>query len=79
MKHGAIFFILAIFSLMHPHLWQKMGMLWTYLTHSNYTFWTTFSKMDILDLLLHAGMPIVFFWLGWRKFQEQETLTETVR
>jgi len=56
-------FLLGIISLFHPHLWQKLRMLWAYLTHSSYRFWTTFQPMDILDLLMHAAFPIFFF--GW--------------
>ena len=62
-----IYYLIAIAALFHPHLAQKIGMLKDYLTHPEYQFWTTFSGMDIFDLFLHAGIPIVLMYLGYRK------------
>ncbi len=62
-----LYYIIASVSLLHPHLSQKMEMLADYFTHSEYEFWTTFSTMDFLDLLLHAGLPIILIFFGIRK------------
>lgn len=62
-----IFYIIGIILLLHPHLYQKLGMLRDYFTHPEYEFWTTFSVMDLLDLLLHGGLPVIFFIIGIRK------------
>jgi hypothetical protein len=61
------YYIIGILLLFHPHLAQKLGMLQDYFTHPEYQFWTTFSAMDILDLLLHAGLPLLLFGLGLKK------------
>ena len=60
------YYIIGVLLLFHPHLAQKLGMLWDYFTHPDYLFWTTFSFMDFLDLLLHAGLPLLLFVLGIR-------------
>ena len=62
-----IYYAIAALSLLHPHLSQKIEMLVNYFTHPEYEFWTTFSTMDFLDLLLHAGLPILLIIFGIRK------------
>jgi len=62
-----LYYIIAAVSLLHPHLSQKIEMLVDYFTHSEYEFWTTFSTMDFLDLLLHAGLPIILIFFGISK------------
>jgi hypothetical protein len=62
-----MYYIIGALLLFHPHLSQKIGMLYDYFTHPEYQFWTTFSTMDLLDLLLHTGLPILMFILGARK------------
>ncbi|MBK05479.1 MAG: hypothetical protein CL920_36310 [Deltaproteobacteria bacterium] len=57
------FIIAALFSL-HPHLWQKLGMLRDYFTHPTYQFWTTFKPMDVADLAMHAGIPLLLIAWG---------------
>ena len=59
-----IFYLIGIAPVFHPHLKQKVGMLWDYFSHPAYEFRTTFSDMDFLDLLLHTLIPVVFFFLG---------------
>lgn len=62
-----IYYILAGVALLHPHLAQKLEMLVNYFSHPEYQFWTTFSRMDVLDLILHAGLPILLIFFGVRK------------
>ena len=62
-----MYYVIGTILLFHPHLAQKLGMLWDYFTNSDYQFWTTFSTMDFLDLLLHAGLPLLLFGLGLKK------------
>jgi hypothetical protein len=67
MKKYWIFYIIGILLLFHPHLAQKLNMLWDYFTHPDYKFWTTFSMMDFLDLILHAGLPLLIIAFGIRQ------------
>jgi hypothetical protein len=62
-----IYYAIAALSVLHPHLSQKIEILVGYFTHPEYEFWTTFSTMDFLDLLLHAGLPILLIIFGIRK------------
>ena len=62
-----IFYLIAFVICLHPHLGQKIGMLADYFTHSEYEFLTTFSTMDILDLIIHAGLPILLISIGIKK------------
>jgi len=62
-----IFYIIAIILCLHPHLSQKIGMLNDYFMHPEYEFLTTFSMMDILDLIIHAGLPILLISIGIKK------------
>jgi len=62
-----MYYIFAAITLLHPHLSQKLEMLVNYFTIPEYEFWTTFSTMDFLDLLLHAGLPILLVIFGIRK------------
>ncbi len=62
-----IYYVIGSVALLHPHLAQKLGMLYDYFTHSDYQFWTTFKPMDLFDLVLHAGIPVILFVLGIRK------------
>jgi hypothetical protein len=61
------YYIIALATLFHPHLWQKLNILMAYLKHSEFEFWTTFSVADFFDLILHAGFPLIFILLGVRK------------
>ena len=61
------YYLLALVSLFHPHLWQKLHMFMEYFKHSEYEFWTTFNNADFFDLILHAGFPLIFILLGIRK------------
>lgn len=61
------YFIIGGILLLHPHLAHKLGMLYDYFTNPGYEFWTTFNKMDFLDLFLHAGLPIVLIIMGLNK------------
>ena len=67
-----IYYILAFLLLLHPHLKQKILMLRDYLLNPQYQFWTTFNAMDLLDLILHAGIPIVLVILGIRKQRHEK-------
>jgi hypothetical protein len=62
-----MYYVVGALLLFHPHLAQKFNMLIEYFSHSEYEFWTTFSAMDIFDLALHAGLPLVMFFLGAKK------------
>ncbi len=62
-----MYYIVAAILLFHPHLAQKINMLIDYFSHPEYEFWSTFSAMDLFDLLLHGGIPIVLIALGLRK------------
>ena len=62
-----LYYILAGISLLHPHFSQKLEMLYNYFTIPEYEFWTTFSKLDLLDLILHASFPILLIILGIRE------------
>ena len=62
-----VYYILAALTIFHPHLAQKIEMLIDYFSNSGYEFWTTFSTMDLLDLLLHAGLPLLLIFFGIRK------------
>jgi hypothetical protein len=62
-----IFYLIAFILCLHPHLSQKIGMLIDYFTHPEYEFLTTFSMMDILDLIIHAGLPILLIAIGIKK------------
>lgn len=62
-----LYYALAALTLLHPHLSQKMEMLFNYFTHSEYEFWIVFSTMDFLDLLLHSGLPLLLIIFGIRK------------
>jgi hypothetical protein len=62
-----LYYAIAAVSLLHPHLSQKIEMLIDYFSHPEYEFWTTFSPMDFLDLMLHAGLPILLIIFGIRK------------
>ena len=59
-----IYYILAAVSLLHPHLSQKLEMLYNYFTIPEYEFWTTFSTFDFIDLILHASFPILLIIFG---------------
>jgi hypothetical protein len=67
-----IYYILAGLTLLHPHLSQKIEMLINYFSHPEYEFWTTFSTMDLLDLILHAGLPILLIVFGIRKQKKEK-------
>jgi len=67
MKSYWIFYIIGLLLLFHPHMSQKLNMLWEYFTHPEYQFWTTFSTMDFLDLLLHVGLPVLLIVFGIRQ------------
>lgn len=62
-----LYYIFAALAMLHPHLAQKMEMLIDYFSNPEYEFWTTFSTMDFLDLLLHAGLPLLLLFFGIRK------------
>ena len=62
-----MYYIVGALLLFSPHLAQKIGMLMDYFSHPEYEFWTTFSMMDLFDLLLHGGIPILLFILGAKK------------
>ena len=62
-----IYYILAVVFLLHPHLPQKLEMLYNYITIPEYEFWTTFSKMDLLDLILHSVFPVLLIIFGIRE------------
>jgi hypothetical protein len=61
------YYIIGVLLLFHPHLLQKLEMLKDYFTHPEYEFWTIFNTMDFLDLLLHAGFPLLLFAIGLKK------------
>ena len=71
MKYWIYYLIAAVF-LMHPHLSQKLEMLYNYFTIPEYEFWTTFSTMDLADLILHAILPILLVIFGIRKQKSQK-------
>ncbi len=62
-----MYYIVGGLLLFHPHLAQKIGMLLDNFSHPEYEFWSTFSMMDLFDLLLHGGIPILLFILGAKK------------
>jgi len=62
-----ILYLIAGAMMLHPHLYQKLEMLYNYFTHPEYQFWTTFSGMDFFDLLLHGGLPLVLIAIGVKK------------
>ena len=62
-----MYYIVGAILLLHPHLAQKINMLMDYFSHPEYEFWTTFSAMDVFDLLLHGGLPIILIVLGIKK------------
>ncbi len=66
MKYWLYYLIAAVF-LIHPHLSQKLEMLYNYFTIPEYEFWTTFNTMDLIDLVLHACFPVLFIIFGIRK------------
>ena len=67
-----VYYIIGFLFLLHPHLSQKFGMLIDYFTISEYEFWTTFSLADLLDLILHTALPLIFFIVGIRKHLAQK-------
>lgn len=71
-SYNFFFIILAVVTLFHPHLRQKVDMLYDYFTHENYQFWTTFKPIDVVDLVMHSAMPIVFLWLGMKGGVQKE-------
>ena len=71
MNHWILYLVGAAL-LFHPHLKQKLGMLWDYFSHPEYEFWTTFSGMDFFDLLLHTLLPLSFILLGIKKHRSQK-------
>ena len=62
-----MYYVVGALLLFHPHLAQKFNMLIDYFSHSEYEFWTTFSALDIFDLVLHAGLPLFMFFWGAKK------------
>ena len=62
-----ILYLIAGVMMLHPHLRQKLEMLYDYFTHPEYQFFTTFSRMDVFDLLLHGGLPLVLIGFGLKK------------
>jgi hypothetical protein len=62
-----VYYLLAGLFMLHPHLWQKLSMLWNYLTIPGYRFWSTFSALDVFDLFLHAGIPFALIMIGIKK------------
>jgi len=62
-----VFYLIAIVLCLHPHLSQKTDMLVDYFAHPEYEFFMTFSTWDVVDLVLHAGMPILLIILGIKK------------
>lgn len=69
-----VYYLIGAALLLHPHLKQKLDMLWDYFTHPEYEFWTTFSGMDVFDLFLHAFLPVVFIVIGIRKQRTQKNV-----
>ncbi len=67
-----IFYLIGAALIFHPHLKQKLGMLWDYFSHPEYEFWSTFSGMDVFDLVLHAVLPAAFIFIGIRKQRAQK-------
>jgi len=67
-----IFYLIGAALILHPHLKQKLGMLWDYFSHPEYEFWTTFSGLDVFDLFLHALLPAAFIFIGFRKQRAQK-------
>lgn len=67
-----IYYVLALLMLLHPHLKQKLEMLWSYFSKPGYEFWTTFSPMDFFDLLLHGGLPVALIVIGIIKQKKQK-------
>jgi len=66
MKRYWIYYGIGLVAMFHPHLAQKFSMLLDYFIHPEYEFWSTFNKMDLFDLLLHAALPALFIGLGIR-------------
>ncbi len=54
-----VYYLIAAVMLLHPHFKQKVQMLYEYFTHPEYHFWTTFGMMDLFDLFLHGGVPLL--------------------
>ena len=67
-----IFYLIGAALIFHPHLKQKLGMLWDYFSHPEYEFWSTFSGMDVFDLVLHAVLPAAFIFIGIMKQRAQK-------
>jgi hypothetical protein len=62
-----IYYLIAVVICFHPHLAQKIEMLMDYFANPEFEFWTTFSTLDALDLILHAGLPILIVIIGIKK------------
>lgn len=66
-----VYFIIAGAMLVHPHLWQKLQMLYDYFTHPGYEYSSTFSTMDNFDLFIHGGIPVILVLIGFKKKKDQ--------
>lgn len=62
-----IYYILAFVTLLHPHLYQKLSKLKEILVNSDVEIGMRLSTLDILDLILHALLPLIFLIFGIRK------------
>jgi len=53
--------------MLHPHLIQKLELLYTYFSTPSADFGMVFSNLDFFDLLMHLFLLIVLFVFGIRK------------
>ena len=66
------YYVIGAILFFHPHLAEQLGKLYDYLTSPESRPLVTLDKSDLLDLILHAGLPTVLIILGLRKHLKQQ-------
>ena len=61
------YYIIGAILFFHPHLAEQISMLYEQMTGTGTGPWYALDKTDLLDLILHAGLPTVLIILGLRK------------
>jgi len=61
------YYIIGGILFFHPHLAEQISTLYGQMTGSEPGSWYMLKKSDLLDLILHAGLPTVLIILGLRK------------
>lgn len=66
-----IYYGIALLTAFHPHLGQKLGYIWNWITTDGAEFVATMGgSAGVWDLLLHGGMTGLFLFVGIKRHIE---------